>query len=79
MRLLFVMHAFLRFVEGKDDVSAAALRAILDAANLLFLSPADQGENCVKLAIGTLVLAEGWPRQQSAHAICNFLRREVEE
>ena len=62
MKLLLDTHAFLWFVEGKEDLSAAALRAILDEANLLFLSPASYWEICVKLSIGKLVLADGWPR-----------------
>jgi len=44
MKLLLDTHAFLWFVEGTKDLSAAALKAILDEANLLFLSPASYWE-----------------------------------
>ena len=62
MKLLLDTHAFLWFVEGTPDLSATASNAILDDANLLFLSPASYWEICVKVSIGKLTLAEGWAR-----------------
>jgi PIN domain nuclease of toxin-antitoxin system len=62
VKLLLDTHVFLWFVEGREGLSAAAVHAILDEANLLFLSPASYWEICIKLSIGKLALAEGWPR-----------------
>jgi PIN domain nuclease of toxin-antitoxin system len=62
MKLLLDTHAFLWFVGGREDLSEAASRAILDGDNLLFLSPASYWEMCIKISIGKLVLADGWSR-----------------
>jgi PIN domain nuclease of toxin-antitoxin system len=62
VKLLLDTHTFLWFVEGKEGLSADAVRAILDEGNLLFLSPASYWEICIKLSIGKLALADGWPR-----------------
>lgn len=68
MKLLLDTHAFLWFVEGAADLSPVALHAILDESNAVFLSPASYWEICIKISIGKLALAPGWPR---------FLEREM--
>jgi PIN domain nuclease of toxin-antitoxin system len=62
VKLLLDTHAFLWFVEGKEDLSPVALSAIEEEENSLFLSLASYWEICLKLSIGKLMLADGWPR-----------------
>ena len=62
MKLLLDTHAFLWFLEGKQDLSRDALRAILQEENSLHLSIASYWEMCIKISLGRLALSPGWPR-----------------
>jgi len=49
-------------LSGDDRLSASAAEAILDADNRLFFSVVSQWELCIKISLGKLELADGWPR-----------------
>ena len=59
MRLLLDTHAFLWMI-GDQRLGAAALVAMLDPENELYLSAASYWELCIKLSIGKLDLKEDW-------------------
>ena len=57
MKLLLDTHAFLWFIMGSLDLSAAARTQIEDVANEKFLSVASLWEIAIKLSIGKLTLS----------------------
>lgn len=57
MNFLLDTHAFLWFIAGSDDLSAAARELIEDPANQPFLSAASLWEMAIKLSLGKLHLA----------------------
>jgi len=71
MRLLLDTHVFLWWVEGRDDVSRKATRAIADAENECFVSVASCWEMAIKLSLGKLrldaPLQEFVPEQMAAN------------
>jgi PIN domain nuclease of toxin-antitoxin system len=60
MRLLLDTHALLWMAEGSDQLSEAAVRAILDGRNALMLSVASWWEIAVKMSLGRLKLQSNW-------------------
>ena len=62
MKLLLDTHAFLWFLEGKEDLSRDAWSAILQEDNSLHFSLVSYWEICIKISLGRLALAAGWPR-----------------
>lgn len=57
MKLLLDTHAWLWFVLGDPQLSLAARDAILDPANMKFVSPASYWEVSIKIRLGKYVLA----------------------
>ncbi len=58
MNALLDTHALLWYLAGSSELSAAALAAIQDPANTLFVSPATLWEIGIKDALGKLTLPE---------------------
>ena len=57
MKLLLDTHAFLWFIMGSPDLSAAARSLIEDPANGKFVSAASLWEIAIKLSVGKLTLS----------------------
>lgn len=70
MKLLIDTHAFLWIVTG-GPVSAPAREAFLSDENSLHFSAASYWEICIKIGIGKLRLARGWPERLEAEMVGN--------
>lgn len=62
MKLLLDTHTWLWFVLGDTQLSTAAKDAILDPANVKFVSPASYWEISIKISLGKYVLAVPYQR-----------------